>query len=333
MEERLHLGLQDHLHDRLRHAICDRRNAKWARAAVVLRYLDKPHGRRKVRARRHPVPDLVEVVLQALLERRQRLPVHSRSSVVRLHPLIRLPNELLRNHIGLASGRGSFHRWLTTPRGRDVGPLRSTRITRLHRYLEPARPCTPHRYSAPHGSAAWRSPLASECRFPRSAREPVLGSRRLCAGHRPDSKQATLRTPPRLCLGAWFRWRLQAFDTVPTVHSRSSSQHSPDGFRPAFSENAHYPGHCAEAASGGLGPDPAVRARGAVPHLSCSKHIRQVIDLPPAHRGAPGIACRKCMQPAAQGAAPGAASRSRKRRLSQAPASSRTPSARNDSMR
>ena len=27
-------------------------------------------------------------------------------------------------------------------------------------------------------------------RFPRSAQEPALGSRRLCAGHRPGSKQA-----------------------------------------------------------------------------------------------------------------------------------------------
>ncbi len=35
--------------------------------------------------------------------------------------------------------------------------------------------------------------------------------------------------------------------------------------------NAHHPSHWTRAASGGLGPDPAVRSRGAVPHLSCSK--------------------------------------------------------------
>ena len=42
--------------------------------------LDEPHGRRKVRARRHPIPDLVEVVLQVLLECRQRLAIHARSA-------------------------------------------------------------------------------------------------------------------------------------------------------------------------------------------------------------------------------------------------------------
>jgi len=63
------------------------------------------------------------------------------------------------------------------------------------------------------------------------------------------------------------------FRHVPTVHSRSSSQHAPDGSRPAFSRNAHHPSRCAGAASGGLDPDPAVRARGAHPHLLCSRHF------------------------------------------------------------
>src|SRR5713226_6295430 len=93
-------------------------------------------------------------------------------------------------------------------------------------------------------------------------------------------KQDVSRARPKPLIGAWFRWHPLAFDTLPTVHSRSSSQHTPDGFRPAFSENAHYLSHCAEAASGGLGPDPAVRARGADPHLSCSRHVSSVNDLP-----------------------------------------------------
>ena len=97
MELRFHQRLQDHLHHGLRHAIRHGRNAQRARAAVVLRDLDEPHGRRKVRARRHPIPDLVEIALQVLLERRQRLAIHARSSSVRLHPLIRFPHELLRN--------------------------------------------------------------------------------------------------------------------------------------------------------------------------------------------------------------------------------------------
>ena len=66
-----HQRLQDHRHDRLRHAVGHGRNAEGARAARCLRYLDEPHGRRMVRSRRHPVPDLVEIVLQVRLECRQ----------------------------------------------------------------------------------------------------------------------------------------------------------------------------------------------------------------------------------------------------------------------
>ena len=35
--------------------------------------------------------------------------------------------------------------------------------------------------------------------------------------------------------------------------------------------NAHHPDHCVRAACGGLNPDPAIRVRGAHPHLLCSK--------------------------------------------------------------
>ena len=93
----------------------------------------------------------------------------------------------------------------------------------------------------------------------------------------PATARAACRPSPGLLPGhlsePWFRWRPFAFDTLPTVHSRSSSQHTPDGFRPAFSRNAHHPGHCSRAASGGLSPDPAFRARGAHPHLSYSRHF------------------------------------------------------------
>src|SRR5207249_5645659 len=62
----------------------------------------------KVRAGRHPIPDLIEVALQVLLEDRQRLAIHARSSLVRLHPLIRFPDKLLRNHVRL----GTRHQFL-----------------------------------------------------------------------------------------------------------------------------------------------------------------------------------------------------------------------------
>jgi len=97
-----------------------------------------------------------------------------------------------------------------------------------------------------------------------------LVSRRLHAGRRSASRQASSELYPRPTTGAWFRRRPNAFDTSSTVHSRSSYQRTPDGLSRLF-RNAHHPGHCAEAAYGGLDPDPAIRVRGADPHLLCSK--------------------------------------------------------------
>ena len=108
MEMRVHHRLEDHLHHGLRHAVGHRRNAQRPNAAVVLRYFDEPHGRRKIRARRHPIPDLVEVVLEVRFECRDGLAVHPRGPLVRLDPLIRVPHETLRNHIRL----GVRHRLL-----------------------------------------------------------------------------------------------------------------------------------------------------------------------------------------------------------------------------
>ena len=124
-----------------------------------------------VRARRHPVPDLVEVPLQVLFECRERHAIDARRTAVRLHPLVGFPDELLGNVVRLCLGHRLIpsmvaHFWLTGTFGWRVGSLRSARVTRLHRSYEPIRPCTPHRYSAPHGSATWRSPFASGRQVP-----------------------------------------------------------------------------------------------------------------------------------------------------------------------
>jgi hypothetical protein len=66
-----------------------------------------------------------------------------------------------------------------------------------------------------------------------------------------------------------------------TVHSvRLSSAHLTGTSR--LFRNAHDPGHWANAASGGLDPDPAVRVRGASPHLLCSK---AALNWPRLHHG------------------------------------------------
>src|SRR4051812_33099620 len=101
-----------------------------------------------------------------------------------------------------------------------------------------------------------------------------LVSRRLHAGRRSASRQASAELCRRPTTGAWFWRRPYAFDTSATVHSRSSDQRTPDGIAPAFCRNAHHLGHWTDAACGGLDPDPAIRARGADPHLLCSKAAR-----------------------------------------------------------
>ena len=98
----------------------------------------------------------------------------------------------------------------------------------------------------------------------------MLGSRRLHAGHHASRQQASLavcpgpRNPsPVLMTSDSFSTRRQRFTHVrlPSTHLTGTSR---------LFQNAHDPGHWTGAASGGLDPDPAVRARGACPHLSCS---------------------------------------------------------------
>ncbi len=71
-------------------------------------------------------------------------------------------------------------------------------------------------------------------RFPRSAQEPALNSRRLYAGHHSGSKQVAPELCPGATTGLRFRWHPYAFDISSAVHSRSSFQRTPDGFVPPF---------------------------------------------------------------------------------------------------
>jgi len=95
-----------------------------------------------------------------------------------------------------------------------------------------------------------------------------LVSRRLHAGRHSASRQAPSELYPRPTPG---------FGDIPTLSTRHqrftrvrlTSAHL-TGY-PRLFRNAHYPGHCAGAACGGLNPDPAIRVRGADPHLLCSK--------------------------------------------------------------
>ena len=88
VEHRLHRLLQPGRDHRLRDPVRDARHPEHAGpAAMRFRYFHRFHRGREIGARRHPVPDLIQVVLQILLEFRQRHPVHPRRALIGLHLL------------------------------------------------------------------------------------------------------------------------------------------------------------------------------------------------------------------------------------------------------
>src|SRR3954447_16115072 len=73
-----------------------------------LRDLDETHRRWEVSPRGHPIPDLVEVILQVRLEGLDGLTVHPGSALVGLDLLVGLPDHLFGNSVRL----GFSHRFL-----------------------------------------------------------------------------------------------------------------------------------------------------------------------------------------------------------------------------
>src|SRR6266581_1617039 len=127
-------------------------HAEQARPSRGLRYLHCPHRRREVRARRHPVPDLIEAVPQILLEVLDGHAVRPGGTAVRLHALPRLPHQAL-GYVKRLSFR-TRHAHSSPPGPRPVArankpqmsrPLRSAPITGTSALLRagpPARAAT-----------------------------------------------------------------------------------------------------------------------------------------------------------------------------------------------
>ena len=217
MKDRLHLGLQVQVRDRLSDPIRDRGHAEHSRPAHLLRYLDRPDRRRHVAPRGHPVPDLVEVVPKVRLKHLDRLLVNPFSSPVGLDSSPCLPDQPLGNRKRLAVRFRLAHPVppasprLTIDQARMTLPLRSSPITepssllRVGPPLCPASVLNPSRISrlelslprttAGHNRSTGR-PRARDDRFPRSTPEPRPSSRHLHAGHHLASKQAPARLIP-----------------------------------------------------------------------------------------------------------------------------------------
>src|SRR5260370_38935427 len=98
MELGLQYRFQISLDHRLGDSVRDRRNSERTRlSGITFRNVNSAHGRRKVAAGTHPIPDSIEIVTHVSLEILDSLSVNSRRASVRLHLLIRFPHLALRN--------------------------------------------------------------------------------------------------------------------------------------------------------------------------------------------------------------------------------------------
>jgi PEP-CTERM motif len=222
-------------------------NAQPPLASVLLWNANRPHRRREVRPRRHAIPDLVQVVLQIPLERRDTLRIDTGRSAIRPHPLLRLHHHPLGNTERLRLARRLLPlARLTVSTSWMTRPLRSIGSPRLLRSYGSLRPCASHRYAHPRGSTTWISPLASRRQVPTfRTRAWLRVTPPLC---RVSSRQAAVSpwTGPRLTTRP-------GFDTVPTLSTRSRwftavrlSEPYLTRSRRAVSGNAHHPGSLPE---------------------------------------------------------------------------------------
>src|SRR6266540_1012613 len=93
MEGRLDPRLQSAGYHRLSDPVGHGRHPQNSGAPTMrLRYFHRPHRRREVAPRGHPIPDLVQIVLQIGLEVLDGAPVPPRCTLIGLDLLPRLPN-------------------------------------------------------------------------------------------------------------------------------------------------------------------------------------------------------------------------------------------------
>ncbi len=93
----------------------------------------------------------------------------------------------------------------------------------------------------------------------------------------PVAARTVSRHPPNFVPGQRLEPGFGDIPTLSTLHQRFTrvrltSSHLTGN--PRLFHNARHPGHWARAACGGLDPGPATRARGAFPHLLCSKVLK-----------------------------------------------------------
>ena len=247
--------MRDH---RLSDPVRDRGHPEHLDPPPPLRYLHRPHRRREVAPRRHPIPELVQVPLQVRLELLDRLLVDARRALVGLDPPIRLPDHPLGDLKRLSASARSPGSSRPPPVDHqanqdDPSPslrphYRASPLLRDGPPLCPASVLSPSQFP-PLGvlPPAGRGPTAQASRhrgdrFPRSAPEPGPSSRHLHAGHRLASQQAPARLIPGQRLDPGF----DAIDTLSTRHQWFALARlldsTPDALTARLFRDAHHPG-------------------------------------------------------------------------------------------
>jgi hypothetical protein len=167
VEHRFHPLFQLHSHHRLSNPIRHGRHTENSYPTMRLRYLHRPHRRRKVTPRGHSVPKTVQIIFQICLEVLDRASVHSRRSLVGPDPLVRLPHQSLGNTERLFLRFRFAHSipprtaWL--PERTSHGwssPFAPSPLQRVLHYYGPVRMPTPQRYSITHGFRRLRHSLS-----------------------------------------------------------------------------------------------------------------------------------------------------------------------------
>ncbi len=242
MEHRLQQRFQVSANNLLSDTIGNRRNTQRPRPARRLRYVHPPNRRRHVAARRQSVPELIEVIAEALLEVLDRLPIHASRSLVGLHTLEGLPDFPLRDVERLCPNHAAppVTGW-PPARTEHHNPFGPPPLQRLQPYYGLFCPCAPHWYSRPHGDRPLDPlPWHRSDKFPRSVREPDPGSRRLRAGCRMSRASGLRSGLSRDDHHSRFRHHPYYFDLSSTVRFRSSPWTSPDGIRSRLFRDAHH---------------------------------------------------------------------------------------------
>ena len=284
-QDRLKLLFPQHRGRGLSHPVCHIRHTQNPDPGpMILRYLNRSHRPREIAPRRHPIPQLVEVVHLVGREIVDAHSVHARRSTVRSDLLPRLENETLRNfkRLQLLLLR-SICRFLPRRVGLQTtvncpAPSPRTPLQGPHRYYGPVRPCAPHRYSRTRSVRCLRFSLSRPKTLavsigatgsPDFMPAPATSSRHLYTGHRrghiqPAPRLRTHRSGPLsrdhpqipVSMPSLFR-----FDASAVVHTCSSSHRTPAPLTARRQPQRSPPRLLTDAACGGLESPPARRPR------------------------------------------------------------------------